>query len=238
MQTIRQMLCVFVGLILLGGCAGPVPEDIPEQPVLPAEIYAALETMKLIRAATVVHLDDTAWIIASLGPDHDPGETIRIEQSDVLDGQLDVRLHIDSSGNDSETATHWTVGSTDQSYDWATFTVEGEVYPQVITFEQPLSAPLAFGNRAVLFTAAQTNGLLEVTGIAQVYEATLSYLVEDADGNILREDFVNTASGGPDWGTFRIFEESLLETSLNLVLLEEDAADGGMRILLEHPVGQ
>jgi immunoglobulin-like protein involved in spore germination/sporulation and spore germination protein len=68
----------------------------------------------------------------------------------------------------------------------------------------------------------------EATGTANTFEATFHYELRDADGKILKKDFVTATSGSGTRGTFRFtvpYEVSRPQAG-RLVVFEESAADG------------
>ena len=50
----------------------------------------------------------------------------------------------------------------------------------------------------------QWNNSLYVTGVARVFEATVSYALETKTGVVIDEGFTTATAGGPEWGEFFI----------------------------------
>jgi hypothetical protein len=70
-----------------------------------------------------------------------------------------------------------------------------------------------------------------IRGQAQVFEANINWVVEDGHEELL-SGFQTTSAGAPEWGNFEFTVEvkKVRENStLNLILFEENAEDGGRR---------
>ena len=77
-----------------------------------------------------------------------------------------------------------------------------------------------------------------IQGEARVFEATVSWVVED--GHVeLKEGFVTADAGGPEWGAFDFtieVEKIRTHSSLTLVLFELSAKDGSHQGELPIPL--
>ncbi len=77
-----------------------------------------------------------------------------------------------------------------------------------------------------------------IQGQARVFEATVSWVVED--GHVeLKEGFVTADAGGPEWGAFDFtieVEKIRTHSSLTLVLFELSAKDGSHQGELPIPL--
>ncbi len=70
-----------------------------------------------------------------------------------------------------------------------------------------------------------------IRGQAQVFEANINWVVEDGHEQLL-SGFQTASAGAPEWGNFEFTIEvkKVRENStLHLILFEENAEDGGMR---------
>lgn len=93
------------------------------------------------------------------------------------------------------------------------FTVNGKAenamdwWGHVGLYEQPFSRDLSVVNEPVIWVdspaAGQTvSGPMLIKGSARVFEATVSYRIKDASGNVLAEGFTNASEGAPGRGDF------------------------------------
>lgn len=70
--------------------------------------------------------------------------------------------------------------------------------------------------------------IFEITGQAQVFEATLSWVVEDGHYE-LEKGFTTTSAGAPEWGDFTFtveVEKKRSNSTLHLIIFESSAKDG------------
>lgn len=77
-----------------------------------------------------------------------------------------------------------------------------------------------------------------VTGKAQIFEANLSWIVEDGH-NELRKGFATADAGAPEWGNFRFTVDVKKErenSTLTLILFESSAKDGSPQHQLYIPL--
>lgn len=78
----------------------------------------------------------------------------------------------------------------------------------------------------------------EVKGQAQVFEGTVSYVVEDGH-NELTQGFIQTSAGAPAWGDFTHtikVKKAEPNTTLSLILFETSMKDGSRRMELIIPL--
>ena len=78
----------------------------------------------------------------------------------------------------------------------------------------------------------------ELSGIANVYEATVSWRLIDEDGNIFKEGFVTATCGSGCWGTFedRISLEGVPGDRIRLEVFESSAEDGAPMNIVRIPL--
>jgi hypothetical protein len=77
-----------------------------------------------------------------------------------------------------------------------------------------------------------------VQGKAQVFEATLNWVVEDGH-NELQKGFATADAGGPEWGNFNFtidVEKENPNSTLHLILFEASAKDGSRQYELPIPL--
>jgi hypothetical protein len=78
---------------------------------------------------------------------------------------------------------------------------------------------------------------LHVTGTGNTFEATFEYELLDADGNVLKHDFVTATSGSGTRGTFSFVVPFEAPNGLGkLVVYERSAADGSRAHQVEIPL--
>lgn len=93
------------------------------------------------------------------------------------------------------------------------FTVNGNAengmdwWGHVGLYEQPFSRDLSIVYEPAIWVDSPVSGQsvsnpLEIKGSARVFEATVSYRIKDAKGNILAKGFTNASEGAPGRGDF------------------------------------
>lgn len=90
-------------------------------------------------------------------------------------------------------------GTVDEAMDW---------WGHVGLSEQPFSRDLAVVQEPLIWVTSPTDNQvisspLKIKGSAMVFEATVSYRLKDANGNILASGITNASVGAPDRGDFQ-----------------------------------
>lgn len=123
-------------------------------------------------------------------------------------------------------------GKAENAMDW---------WGHVGLYEQPFSRDLSVVNEPAIWVDSPASGQtvsspMLIEGSARVFEATVSYRIKDASGNILAKGFTNASEGapgrgdfmtrigfttnGPGKGQFEVFETSMKDGSdLNKVVI-------------------
>jgi hypothetical protein len=84
---------------------------------------------------------------------------------------------------------------------------------------------------------ADGDGTVEVVGISNTYEASMTLRVLDADGNVVHEEPGSATSGSGTWGDYHFsVDESLLEPGSSIQLLDYSAEDGDPENIITVPV--
>src|SRR5690606_27683343 len=97
-------------------------------------------------------------------------------------------------------------------------------FPQVVGLNKPLELIARSNN--ILVGAFGATDQIYAAGLARVFEATVSYELQDARGEVLQEGCTMTASGGPDWGYFgRTVDDPLVDCA-TLVIYQASMKDG------------
>lgn len=71
-----------------------------------------------------------------------------------------------------------------------------------------------------------------VQGEAQVFEATINWVIEEDGHNVLGEGFTTATNGAPLWGKFDFtvdVQNRVKNSTLNVILFEESAEDGSQQ---------
>ncbi len=140
----------------------------------------------------------------------------KIENSEVIDNQeMLVRMEIE--GRTIELKMFQPVRK-DETGIWA---VEKYRY-----LEEKPQLPVKEDQKIKVTRLESKPGLLEVEGIAQVYEATVNYEITDSEGDILYEGYVTASEGAPGWGKFELSIAGDLEEASILSLFTLSAEDG------------
>ena len=79
---------------------------------------------------------------------------------------------------------------------------------------------------------------IELSGIANVFEANVSWRLIDRDGNVFKEGFVTATCGSGCWGTFedRITLERVPDSSILLQVFQSSAEDGSPMNVVTVPL--
>jgi len=84
---------------------------------------------------------------------------------------------------------------------------------------------------------ADGDGTVEVVGISNTFEASMTLRVLDADGEIVHEEFTTATCGSGCWGEFEFtIDESLLGPGSSIQLFEYSAEDGDPQNIITVPV--
>lgn len=84
---------------------------------------------------------------------------------------------------------------------------------------------------------ADGDGTVEVVGISNTYEASMTLRVLDADGNVVHEEPGSATSGSGTWGDYHFsVDESLLGPGSSIQLLDYSAEDGDPENIITVPV--
>lgn len=106
--------------------------------------------------------------------------------------------------------------------------------------EQPDSSEGVYANDIFRNVTVKKTGTdtFEVKGQAQVFEGTVSYVVEDGH-NELTQGSIQTSAGAPEWGDFTHtvkVKKADPNTTLMLILFETSMKDGSRRMELIIPL--
>ena len=126
------------------------------------------------------------------------------------------------------------------------FTVDGEPVTQFGTEGLDLSEPVGRDsfldqlNPVIVDSAATGEGdsPLNITGFANVFEATVSLQLVDPDGNVVYEDFTTASCGTGCWGAFSFHIEGIdfESTPITLKVFWNSAEDGSPTDVVSIPV--
>ncbi len=72
----------------------------------------------------------------------------------------------------------------------------------------------------------QSENYIYLSGLARVFEATVNYALETAEGEVLKEGFTTATTGGLGWGEFVIEIEEFLDEADYLAVFNISAKDG------------
>ncbi|MEJ6949495.1 LysM peptidoglycan-binding domain-containing protein [Natronospora cellulosivora (SeqCode)] len=99
--------------------------------------------------------------------------------------------------------------------------------PNKLTVNEIILLPslVAENNNIKVLEFYQKNGLVYVTGVARVFEATVNYAFETETGEVLMEGFTTATTGGPEWGKY-IFKSYIPARANYLSVFHISAKDG------------
>lgn len=82
-------------------------------------------------------------------------------------------------------------------------------------------------NSIFISNIEQKEDHISVSGAARVFEAVLNYELVDENGEIIKEGFIETMAGAPNWGAFTLTLQNLPSARLlELRLFEQNMDDG------------
>ena len=70
------------------------------------------------------------------------------------------------------------------------------------------------------------HGVVYVSGVARIFEATVNYALETGTGEVLSEGFTTALGGAPEWGKFGLKVTDIPERAQFLVIFSISARDG------------
>jgi spore germination protein GerM len=97
------------------------------------------------------------------------------------------------------------------------------------------------GNLALIYLTepivADGDGTVDVVGISNTFEASMTLRVLDADGSVVHEEPGSATSGSGTWGDYHFsVDESLVEPGSSIQLFEYSAEDGDPQNIITVPV--
>ncbi len=101
-----------------------------------------------------------------------------------------------------------------------------EEYVPRIVGRQPVTPFIAESDNIKILQYTKDKGKINIAGIARVFEAHVSYALEDQQENVLQEGYTMAASGGPDWGSFEIEISDIPDTTYYLKVFSVSMKDG------------
>ncbi len=248
----KRIIVLLMTVVLLGGlllstaCNGadiPNGEGVPDpgediNMAYPESVQAAVEMLEPLEAGLVLKEGPETYIIVSYSEKPTAGYEVALEFEERNGGLL-VRSELVAPDPDTAVAqviSHpYAVEVFEEEFAHVQFQDHrGEYFPQVVGVKE--AAPIKKGsdNILVLRNEGEANRV-NIAGLARVFEATVTYEVQDQSGNALKKDFVTAASGGPDWGYFEIVEENLPAGASQVEIFQISAKDGSKQdvVLLE-----
>ncbi|MFZ5899298.1 MAG: Gmad2 immunoglobulin-like domain-containing protein [Bacillota bacterium] len=234
------------------GCTAPPgpgpapnpPSDIApppggEQTAYPKEVTAALETLKPMQVALAIPVDGKTYLIVSYGEKPTAGYKAEITGIDRQGDRLIVKSALAEPKPGDAVAlviTHPNaVAAVDGVFKKVSFQdAAGGEFPQVVGLKSTLNSVRRSENSNIIVSSfASSPGAVDVAGIARVFEATVSYELQNEAGQILAQGFVMAAAGGPHWGYFELNLNQVPPEAAKLLLFQPSAKDGSKLDVVE-----
>ncbi len=241
---------VFLLALLFAGCSlggtSPTPEDpVEETPgsgggefsEFPEPVADTLKIVRQIQAGTTVVHEDQTFIIVSYGEQPTAGYEVDIAGIETEGERAVVTVELtEPEGPAAEVITYpYAVEVLNGVYTDVQFQdARGEYFPQVVGLDKPLELIARSNN--ILVGAFGATDQIYAAGLARVFEATVSYELQDARGNVLQNGCTMAASGGPDWGYFEITIDDPPTDCATLVIYQASMKDGSKMDVVELPV--
>lgn len=219
-----------------GGQTESEPEgsdSMGEHKVYPDDVMALLEAIKPLHVATSIIVGDETFFIVSYGEKQmlDYHAVIREIQVDGDRVAITSELLPPPGGTaPGGTVYPYAVVAREGRFTQVSFLdAAGDYMPQLMGVEEsvkPLLKPVKSSDRIRVIQFGYDPMLISVSGIARVFEATLSYELLDAEGRVLAEGFTTALGGAPDWGYFNLEITQIPPGTRKIVLFEHSMKDG------------
>lgn len=220
---------------------GDIPFQILTRESAPKEITALLDYSTGTELAQSHTLGEKTYLIVTRGSCSTGGYSVSIKQVVETEDEVVVRVEYQDPAPDAEVTQAITypyvmamIGKTTKP---VRFEGVGDVYlPQLYGLKHMEQITAESKGIKLLAPVKGENGLT-VRGIARVFEATVSWRINDNKGQAKKTDHINAAIGGPDWGYFS-FEVSneYQQAGSSLTIYEASAKDGTPINVIEIPL--
>ncbi|HHU30527.1 MAG: Gmad2 immunoglobulin-like domain-containing protein [Bacillota bacterium] len=219
----------------------------PDFAKLPAEIKDWVEYSRRIASAQEKHYNGFRFVLVTAGEKPTGGYDVEITEAVEKEGRLEARVKMTAPGRDDIVIAAFT-------YPFDLVIVEEKELPlHFVDVDDPgrhfmrlagldaLEMPIAAESEWIkVFTPApgdSVSGKVSLTGIASVFEGTVSYELLTGEGSVVAQGFTTAAMG--DWGFFK--EEIALPAGLDgqrlvLRLYSLSGKDGSPLFTVEIPL--
>lgn len=206
-------------------------EDDNRSGSYPQEVSELIETMKTIEGGSWVIIGERTFVVVSRGQKPTAGYGITIRDVKTEGDRALVYVSFTDPGKEDTVAQVIT-------HPYAVRVIEGrftevefqeadrkiEYIPRVIGLKDKYLAK-GEGNIRLLSQQFYDNKIV-ITGIARVFEATVNYELQDAQGGVLQQGYTMTASGAPDWGFFQLELTNYPPTTAKIKIYQVSPRDG------------
>lgn len=215
-----------------------------ESEVYPDEVMALLEAIRPLKLGTSIVVGNETYFIVSYGGEDMDGHQAVIKDIKVDSDRVEVtsELSLPSPGKGPGGSGHpYAVEVKEGTFPEVFFQdATGDYIPRLVGVEdeiKPTLEPIKSSDRIWATSFTYDPKLTTISGIAQVFEATVSYQLLDGQDRVLASGFTTAASGGPDWGYFSLEIDDLPAGTKKVALFEESAKDGSPLGKVEFGVG-
>jgi len=248
-STRAIIVLLLVCSLLFTGCALNTPNKSPagnsgenektggQNTEYPQSVVKALEAVKPLKVGTSVIEGDKTYIIASFGQQPTAGYKAEITGVKKEGNKVTATVRLEPPQDDAAA----TVVTYPQAvevlkgrYERVDFIKEGDYMPQIVGLKEPLKEPKYSSDNIMVLSYNPANA--HVSGIARVFEGTINYEFRSAEGTMLAQGCITTASGAPDWGYYKLGPEEIPENTSELILYQASAKDGSMQDEIILPV--
>ncbi|MGB9662469.1 MAG: Gmad2 immunoglobulin-like domain-containing protein [Moorellaceae bacterium] len=197
----------------------------------PKEVSDLIETMKTIEGGSWVIIGDQTFMVVSRGQKPTAGYGVTIKDVKTEGDRAVVYVLFTDPDKDSAVAEVIT-------YPYAVQAIKGrftevefqevnrkiEYIARVIGLKDQY---LARGNGNIRLLSQQFyDSKIVITGIARVFEATVNYELQDAQGEVLQQGYTMAASGAPDWGFFQLELNNCPPATAKIKIYQVSPQDG------------
>ncbi len=217
-----------------------------EVEVIPEEIQSWIEDSRRIWLAQEKSHEDALYILVTYGEKPTGGYVVEIQHVVEQEGEIFVTVHFTKPAEDEPVSMALTypydlyiIEDTDKPVTY--LPVGAEEYIPTLMGVDELEPIVAESNWLKVFNpapGASVSTSFALEGVANVFEGTVLYELQDSEGQELDSGFTTGAMG--DWGHFEatvsVPEEVVAGEELLLLIYTRSAKDGSIENLIEIPL--
>jgi hypothetical protein len=213
------------------GDGGTTPPPAPgggTLEVYPKEVMAVYEAVKTLNLGTSVIVGNETFFLASLGRQDKGGARVAIADVTTSGSKAVVKVRVTAATGPKAASVYTPIAvevAKGQYSEVEFIRTDGEYFPILRGAKGPLAAIGESNNIRVTGLSLEA-GRLTVTGLARVFEATVSWELRDGSAKVITKGFTNAASGGPDWAYYEIKLTNVPTAAAKIAVFWSSPKDG------------